>query len=381
MTSSICRVVRVIRCRWPAGRGGAPGQGHVDPVARQPLLQLAGVELGRAPLEQRFERLAGPVGAAADRPALPRRAARRCRAGSSSARPCGRGSGPAAPRARRCPGRPRSPPPPRPRSLRSAQAHSAVSRMAGDDIRCAGDRSRGGDVERLGGRRAAAGSSPAASQLGQHLRRQALALGAEAERRGAVQRVEPRAAVGDQRDPRRAASPRPGRAAAAGRRSSPCSPAPPSGRSGSAQSGPSTTVPPSRACGGADDRADVAGVADAVQVDAGRRRLLRPATAARPRSPECPSRAPRPRPAAPARPPRRRGRCRRRSAGSAARRPPPARPRAGPRPRSRTAPRARGACARAACGPASASRFGGWRSSRVGFGSGFFFSWNVKSGP
>ena len=77
------------------------------------------------------------------------------------------------------------------------------------------------------------------------------------------------------------------------------------GENGSAQSGPSATGPSSSACGGADDRADVAGVADPVQVEAGRRRRRRPSAAARPRSPASPSRAPRPRPAAPARPPRR----------------------------------------------------------------------------
>ena len=42
------------------------------------------------------------------------------------------------------------------------------------------------------------------------------------------------------------------------------------GEKGSAQSGPSTTVPPISAARGADDRADVAGVADPVQIDAGR---------------------------------------------------------------------------------------------------------------
>ena len=49
------------------------------------------------------------------------------------------------------------------------------------------------------------------------------------------------------------------------------------GENGSAQSGPSTTGAAEQRVGGADDRADVAGVGDAVQVDAGRAGPLGPA--------------------------------------------------------------------------------------------------------
>ena len=112
---------------------------------------------------------------------------------------------------------------------------------------------------------------------GEHLGGQALALGAEAERRRARQRLQAVAAVGDQRRPAAPASPRPRPAPAAGAKIEPMLARTAFGEKGSAQPGPSTTVPSSRACGGADDRADVAGVADAVQVDAGRAAALGPA--------------------------------------------------------------------------------------------------------
>ena len=212
--------------------------------------------------------------------------------------------------------------------------------MAGDDSRCAGDRRRGGDVERLGA---------AGPQRDRHLD---LALGAAPRRAG------PRARRRGRPSPRPASASRPappwatsatrgagvastlGPQPAAGRRSSPCSPAPPSARTGRRSRDRATTGPPSSASAVRTIVADVAGVADAVQVDAGRAGPLRPA-----------QRPDRDRPragaergdagqqlrldllAAPAPAARAGG-----AAGSAARRRPPARPRPGPRPRSTNSP-------------------------------------------
>ena len=200
---------------------------------------------------------------------------------------------------------------------------------------------------------------------GEHLVGQPLALGAEADRGGAGERVESLAAVGDQSDTRLRAS---ASNSALHRRPGEDRPhARPDRlrREGVGAIGPEDDRAAEQRVGGADDRPDVAGVADAVQVDArGTPVATRPSavgqTAIDPRAGAERSRRRR---AAPARPPRPRAPSRRRPARSAARPRPPAPPRAGPRPRSRTGPRARGACARAACGPASASRFGGSRSS------------------
>ena len=64
--SSICRVVRVIRCRWPAGRAGAPGRvTSTRSLASLASSSAASSSLG-APLEQLLERLARRFAAAAD---------------------------------------------------------------------------------------------------------------------------------------------------------------------------------------------------------------------------------------------------------------------------------------------------------------------------
>ena len=198
--------------------------------------------------------------------------------------------------------------------------------------------------------------------LGEHRVRQPLALGAEAERRRARQRLQPGAAVGDQRRPRRRRLPQLG---PRGRLREDRAHAGPHRlrreRVGAAGAERDRAV--EQSVGGADDGADVAGVADAVQIDAGRGRRLGPAQRPDRDHPRAGAERRDTAPAAPARPPPPEVANRRRSAGSAARRRRPAPPRPGPRPRSRTTPRARGACARAACGPVSASRFGGWRSS------------------
>ena len=199
--------------------------------------------------------------------------------------------------------------------------------------------------------RRAAGSSTAGRSCGRELRRQALALA----RRGRAPPTGPssgasppwatRPTTGGSRASRAAARDRHAEdrahARAHGLRSS----------TGPRSPGPSTTDAAHQRVGRADDRADVAGVADLVQIQAeapppalrGRRAV--DADHARPRA-------------------QRRDRVEqlglhvdsRPAARTRARPRPPRRRRPGPRPRRRTGPRARGACAPPACGSASASR-------------------------
>ena len=129
----------------------------------------------------------------------------------------------------------------------------------------------------------------------------------------------------------------------------------------------------------ADDRADVARVADAVEVDG-------ELAAAAPRSAGDTPRRPGPRPQrgdraqqlrlhllAPSPLPARQHELRLQPGGR------PAATRSSP---SVTNSHSRARCLRsAACGPVSASRCGGWRSSGAGFLSGECFSWNRKGGP
>ncbi len=305
--SSISRVVRAIRCGWPTGRGGAPGQGDVDPVVdqlapparRRRAARRSPRAAPRAPCGRGWRRRRPPP--------VPPAAARRSRAGSRSARLCGRGSGPAAPPARRClsaasiAARGLGP------DLLDPLKHQAgPPRMAGDDIRWAAIAAAAATLSDS----APAGASgivtcdshSASTSSGRPSRsapRQSV--------RGARERLEspPR---GRPARPAAPASPPPRPSPAAGRRSSPCSPAPPSARRGRRSRARATTVPPSSASAVRTIVADVAGVADPVQVDARSRRRARPSAAARPRSPASPSRARRRRRAAPARPPRRRAR-------------------------------------------------------------------------
>ena len=107
--------------------GRRPGQRHVDRLGGQPARRARPARAAPcAAASSASSSPAGLVARLADRAPLLRRADRRCRAGSSSAPPCGPGSGPAAPRARPRPARPRSPPGLARVSLRSAPASSSA---------------------------------------------------------------------------------------------------------------------------------------------------------------------------------------------------------------------------------------------------------------
>ena len=120
----------VSRCRWP-GSSGSPGS--VTSIA---LLAAGAPRARRLPsvvgalVDQRLERPPGLVAALADRGPLLRAAGSASSAGSASARPCGRGSAPAAPR----PARARSPRA-RARSASSARRVEALERLPGLDVR------------------------------------------------------------------------------------------------------------------------------------------------------------------------------------------------------------------------------------------------------
>ena len=223
-------MVRISRLRDPTGDGRRPRQGDVDRVGRQPLLELARLELAARALEHRASSACRACVGRLPRPArAPRPGARRSRAGSRSARPCGPGSEPGAPRARRRRTPRRSPPPPR---GESSAIFPWTSGTVGHPIRelvqaprrpRIATFSESGPSDRIGIR--ARGVGP-----GDDVGRQPLALGAEAEdeRRLEVDLAEDRA-----RAPRRARAwmPRARRAPpspAAGRTPTPCWPAPPS---------------------------------------------------------------------------------------------------------------------------------------------------------
>ena len=318
----------------------------VDRAGRERALELGRLQLGlararaRASSARRAWLAAAPTGTAlgGDR-------GRRSRAGSRSARTCGRGSGPAAPRGRRCRRPRRSPPRLRRAGCRSARSCRrptiSVRARSPPRPRRSAIRPRAEPGSSTAGRSCAASSAgrPSRSRPEHRVARSGLVVGRLA-------------SVGDQADHAAARARRARRPSAAARRSSPCSRAPPSASTGRRSPGPSTTRRRRRsACARADDRADVPGIADPVQVD--REPGSSPAARLRvdPDHPRPGARASRPRRAARARRPRRPG-ARTRLGAPAASRP----PRPGPRPRPRTAPRARGACARGACGSASASR-------------------------
>ena len=288
------------------------------------------------------------VAGLADRAALGRRAARRSRAGSWSARPCGPGSGPAAPPAPRSRTPPRSSRPPPSLSARSARSQpspsspptsGAIFAPGGDDIRC-----------RAIAAAAATFSDSAPGRSGIVTRRSHCASTSSGSPSRSAPRpgspASPSASSGsppcsDQRRARRRGRLDPGaqqrlaedRAHARPHRARPV---------GIGAVGADHHRAADQRGGGADDGADVAGVRDAVQVDAGRRGLARPSAGARSRSPACPSPAPRRCRAAPARPRCRRGPRRRRSAARPARRPPAraAASRSSPSPRTGRRPRA-----------------------------------------
>ena len=261
----------MIRCRWPSRRAGAPGQGDVDPVVGQPRLELARVELGGPRLELRLERLLGLVGALADRPALllgqlgdPAQDRGQLRFAAEVADPQLLELGGA--RRRR-----RSRPRPRPRisDIRSEASHVAFLAMAGDDIRSQAIAAAAATLSDSAPPRAQRDRQPRVAAL-EHLGREALALGAEAERSAAP--VEPpRAARRRGRPgPRRGAGVASIPARAGGwAKIEPMLARTAFGENGSAQPGPSDDDAVDQRVGGADDRADVAGVADPVQVDAG----------------------------------------------------------------------------------------------------------------
>ena len=183
--------------------------------------------------------------------------------------------------------------------------------MAGDDIRSRGDRRRGGDVERLG-----AAGAQRDRHLGLALRRAPRPAAPRARRRGRASRRRP--APSSPSPPWATRATRGAGVSSTSARAGGWAKIEPMlartafGEKGSAQPGPSDDRAVEQGVGGADDRADVAGVADPVQVDAGRAGRLGPAQ--RPDRDRPRARAERRdrRPAAPARPPRRRGRCRRR---------------------------------------------------------------------
>ena len=282
--------------------------------------------------------------------------ARRSRAGSRSAPPCDRGSGPGPPRARRRRRRRRSPSRPPPSALRSAQA--SPSPLVGPDERrypLAGDRRRRCDVERLGsGRRAESSQSarraPVSRAAGRRARRRDRSSPACEGREIAPSSSAPPWATRATRGSGVASS----RTSVSGgrRRSRPSWPEPPSARRDRRSPGRATTGAPSSAAALRTIVPDVAGIADPVEVDAeARRRCCCPATtsstrrrgSARSRSRAFPSRGLRHSSSSLGVDlDRRRCRCRSRSAVHRARLRRPGRPRAGPRPRSRTAPCTRG---------------------------------------
>ena len=250
MTSSIWRLVRVIRCRWPTGRGRGAGQGDVDRGPRRggPRARAASSSAARAS-SICLERLPGLVGAAADRAALLRR-----EVGDPAQDPgqLGLAAEVADPQLLELGGAARR----RDRRLGLAcdlldplehQHLAGLRHRRGDDIRSQAIAAAAATLSDSAppGRR---GIVSLASHSREHLGGQALALGAEAERRPAPIRA--RRVPRRRGRPARPAAPgsrRPRPAPAAWRRSSPCSPGPPSARTGSAQPGPRTTVPSSRA--------------------------------------------------------------------------------------------------------------------------------------
>ena len=368
MMSSISRVVRAIRCWWPSGRGGAPGSvtstwsatsfaSSSAASRRSALCSISASSSLRALLA------APPTGprSSGGSCAIPRRI------WVSSAL--------------------------RPRNLTRSSSSSAleeaatIASVAGDPefldllkhwALLAHPRARysrgGGDVQRLGA--SVQGNRHAGVAGGERPRAAALPLGAQADGPGAGQRRQSFAPVGDQGDPRAGGLLDPGDARR--RPGEERSHARPGGLRavGIGTVGTERDRRIEERVGGADDRPDVAGIADPVEVDAGRRGALRSA-GGQTAIPGSRSRARTRSRAGPGRPRRPVG-LRRRTRSDPVRRcrgdqheprlAPAARPpRAGPRPRSRTGPRARGACARAACAPASASRCLCFRSSAVLF--------------
>ena len=269
-----------------AGPRGSPGSVTSRRSSLEAVLDPARVERAGALLDQRLERPAGLVAPAADLGALfGRQAGDRAQDGRS-APPCGRGSGPAAPPPARAswPPAPRARPPRR--AARGARPRGRCRRSGGSAMVGRQSMNRGfvqaerrghGDVERLG---PAAGERHVAPLVACSTRRPGKPgpLGAEREQHrpaAAERRRSGRPAPGT-----RAIGPPPRRAR----------PAPGPGRAGDRHAEHGTHRGPHRlgaervgrpraqhhACGaererGAHHRADVAGIADVVQVD--RRRL------------------------------------------------------------------------------------------------------------
>ncbi len=269
--------------------GRVAGQRHVDAVARP------GGCRARRPRAPRCAARAAPRAPGAPRwpPCRPgraaRAAARRSSAACWSARTCGRGSGRAAPRARRPSRRRRSPPrPPRGARARSGRWAAAIlfASSYSATVAAIATLSESGPSARSGmrARPRRLGSSPA----GPRARRPGRARrgGARARARPASRSPRASSATRRARQLRRSR-----RAPAAARTASPCSPAPPSGENGSAQPGPEDHGAVAERVRRADDRAHVAGVVDAVQVDAQRRRPAPTSAAGRRRSRACPTRA------------------------------------------------------------------------------------------
>ena len=170
----------------------------------------------------------------------------------------------------------------------------------GDDIRCRAIAAAAATFRDSapGSRGIVTCSSDALQDLG----RQSLALGAEADRRRAAERLDRLAAVSDQRRPRLRGVGDPGaqqRLSEDGAHARPHR----AGSEGVSAAGAEHHDAADQRGRRSDHGADVPRVGDAVQVDAGGgRRVLAPALRARPRSPACRSRARRRRRAGPARP-------------------------------------------------------------------------------
>ena len=272
----------VIRCRRPTARRRVAGQRDVDAVLGQPRVELAGVELRRARLEQRLERLARLVGRLAHRPALLRRQV------AHAAQQLGQlGLAPEEAHAQLLQlGR---------RRRRRAIAASASARSCCDPVEHQSadpsqlvqrDGGGHGGVQRLGGDRDVGDAVAGRHDVG----RQPLPLGADEQRHLAVGRPAQRLAlVRHERHALARQVRRLRRGATGTAKIAPMLARTALGPKGSAQPGPSTTVAAPNASGAAQHRADVARVA---RRRAGRRRAgpaaLRPALLVDRRAPACP---------------------------------------------------------------------------------------------
>ena len=282
-------------CRWPAGSAGVPGSVTSTTSAASLDSSSSASSSARARVDRRLQRLARLVGALADRTALLGRELADVAQQVRRARLYGRGSARAPLRARRLRWRRRPPPPPRRAMRRSGRRCSWAADPSGELVE--GHGRRHGGVQRVGvgdrdvGDVVAGGDDVATAALRARRRRRASARRRPAARAAARLRGRRARPAGPGSSPML-------RTRATGTENS----APIDARTalwpyGSALPGPSATRDGAERQRGADDRADVAGVADAPQRDAPRPDRRATSAAGRRRSRACPSRAGRPRPA------------------------------------------------------------------------------------